>query len=211
MIVKKGIEIKLYPNKAQKVFFAKTFGCCRFVYNQCLKLKSYLYDETYMSFEPKLKSFKEEWEWLAEVDSQALANAYMDMKVAYKNFFEGRTKYPRYKSKKDRQSYRNAMCHKDLDKLIVGHTIVLPKVGPVKCRYGKTFEHENIKKIYNVTVKKSKKGDYYCSICCDVEVEELASTGKSVGVDVGIKSTVVLSDGTEIRNPHFGKKSEKKN
>ena len=79
------------------------------------------------------------------------------------------------------------MCHKELSKLIVGNTIVLPKVGPVKCRYGKTFEHENIKKIYNVTVKKSKKGDYYCSICCDVEVEELASTGKSVGVDVGIK------------------------
>ena len=100
MIVKKGIEIRLYPNKAQKVFFAKTFGRCRFVYNQCLKLKSYLYEETYMSFDPKLKSFKEEWEWLAEVDSQALANAYMDMKVAYKNFFEGRTKYPKYKSKR---------------------------------------------------------------------------------------------------------------
>lgn len=210
MIVKKGIEIKLYPNKAQKVFFAKTFGCCRFVYNQCMKLKSYLYDETYMSFDPKLKSFKEEWEWLTEADSQALANAYMDMKQAYKNFFEGRAEYPKYKSKHDKQSYRNAMCHKDLDKLIVGHTIVLPKVGPVKCRYGKTFEHENIKKIYNVTVKKSKKGDYYCSICCDVEVEELARTGKSVGVDVGIKSTVVLSDGTEIRNPHFSKKSERK-
>lgn len=84
-----------------------------------------------MSFDPKLKSFKEEWEWLTKVDSQALANAYMDMKQAYKNFFEGRAKYPKYKSKKDRQSYRNAMCHKDLGKLIVGHTIVLPKVGPV--------------------------------------------------------------------------------
>ena len=111
MIVKKGIEIKLYPNKAQKVFFAKTFGCCRFVYNQCLKLKSYLYEETYMSFDPKLKSFKEEWEWLKEADSQGLANAYMDMKVAYKNFFEGRAEYPKYKSKHDKQSYRNAMCH----------------------------------------------------------------------------------------------------
>ena len=57
MIVKKGIEIKLYPNKAQKVFFAKTFGCCRFVYNQCLRIKSYIYEETKMSFQPKLKSF----------------------------------------------------------------------------------------------------------------------------------------------------------
>ena len=99
MVVKKGIEIKLYPNKAQKVFFAKTFGCCRFVYNQCLRIKSYIYEETKMSFQPKLKSFKEEWEWLKEADSQGLANAYMDMKQAYQNFFTGKSKYPRYKSK----------------------------------------------------------------------------------------------------------------
>ena len=209
MIVKKGIEIKLYPNKAQKVFFAKTFGCCRFVYNHCLWLKSYLYDETKMSFDPKLKSFKEEWEWLTEVDSQALANAYMDMKQAYQNFFDGRTKYPKYKSKKGKQSYRNAMCQKELTKLIVGNTIVLPKVGPVKCRFGKTFEHENIKKIYNVTIKRSKKGDYYCSICCDVDVQEMPHTGECVGMDLGIKSTVVLSNGTEYPNPHFNKKSER--
>lgn len=210
MIVKKGIEIKLYPNRVQKVFFAKTFGCCRFVYNHCLWLKSYLYDETKMSFDPKLKSFKEEWDWLTEADSQALANAYMDMKQAYQNFFDGRTKYPRYKTKKDKQSYRNAMCHKELGKLIVGNTIVLPKVGPVKCRFGKTFEHENIKKIYNVTIKRSKKGDYYCSICCDVGVQEMPHTGECVGVDIGVKSTVVLSNRTEYPNPHFNKKSERK-
>ena len=210
MIVKKGIEIKLYPNKAQRVFFAKTFGCCRFVYNQCLRIKSYIYEETRMSFQPKLKSFKEEWEWLSEADTQGLANAYMDMKNAFKNFFEGRTDYPVYKSKKDRQSYRNAMCHKDIKKLIVGNTIILPKVGPVKCRFGKTFEHENIKKIYNVTVKKSKKGDYYCSICCDVDVPEMEHTSECVGIDLGIKSTIVLSNGEVITNPHFEAKSERK-
>jgi putative transposase len=210
MIVKKGIEIKLYPNKAQKVFFAKTFGCCRFVYNQCLKIKSYIYEETKMSFQPKLKSFKEEWGWLREADSQGLANAYMDLSQAYQNFFNGKSKYPRYKSKKDKQSYRNAMCHKDLDKLIVGNTIVLPKVGAVKCRFGKTFEHENIVKIYNVTIKKSKKGDYYCSICCDVDVPEMEHTGECVGLDLGIKSSIVMSNGEVIKNPHFEAKSERK-
>ena len=210
MIVKKGIEIKLYPNKAQKVFFAKTFGCCRFVYNQCLRIKSYIYEEIKMSFQPKLKSFKEEWEWLKEADSQGLANAYMDMNQAYQNFFNGKSKYPRYKSKKDRQSYRNAMCHKELDKLIVGNTIVLPKVGAVKCRFGKTFEHEHIVKIYNVTIKKSKKGDYYCSICCDSDVPEMEHTGECIGIDLGIKSSIVMSNGETINNPHFEVKSERK-
>ena len=210
MIVKKGIEIKLYPNKAQKVFFAKTFGCCRFVYNQCLRIKSYIYEETKMSFQPKLKSFKEEWEWLKEADSQGLANAYMDMSQAYQNFFNGKSKYPKYKSKKDKQSYRNAMCHKELNKLIVGNTIVLPKVGAVKCRFGKTFVHEHIVKIYNVTIKKSKKGDYYCSICCDVDVPEMEHTGECVGIDLGVKSTIVLSNGKVIKKPHFEVKSERK-
>ena len=94
-----------------------------------LKIKSYIYEETKMSFQPKLKSFKEEWEWLKEADSQGLANAYMDMNQAYQNFFTGKSNYPRYKSKKDKQSYRNAMCNKELDKLIVGNTIVLPKLN----------------------------------------------------------------------------------
>ena len=66
MLVKKAIEIKLYPNRAQQVFFNKTFGCCRFVYNQYLRLKSRIYEETKMAFQPKLKSFKEEWPWLKE-------------------------------------------------------------------------------------------------------------------------------------------------
>ena len=210
MIVTKGIEIKLYPNKSQKVFFAKTFGCCRFVYNQCIKIKTYIYEETRMVFQPKLKSLKGDWTWLKEADSQALANAYMDMNRAYQNFFNGRSKYPRYKSKNDKQSYRNAMCYKDLKKLIVGNTIILPKVGAVKCRFGKTFEYENIKKIYNVTIKKSKKGDYYCSICCDVDISKMEPTGECVGIDLGIKSSIVMSTGEAIVNPHFEKKSERK-
>lgn len=210
MLVKKGIEIRLYPNKEQRIFFAKTFGCARFVYNQCLRLKHDLYEETYMSYDPKLKSFKEEWPWLKEADSQALCQSYMDMNKAFINFFKGRSKYPVLKKKTDKQSYRNANCIKDINKLIDRNTIILPKIGAVKCRYGSTLQHENIKKIYNVTIKKSKTGKYYCSICCDVEINELPHTGEAVGIDVGIKSAVVLSNGTEIKNPHFSKKSERK-
>lgn len=210
MVVKKGIEIRLYPTKAQKIFFAKTFGCARFVYNQCLRLKHDLYEETYMSFDPKLKSFKEEWPWLKEVDSQALCQSYLDMNKAFKNFYDGLSNYPVFKSKKDKQSYRNAMCHKNIDELLVDNHIILPKVGAVKCQYGKNLRRDGIKKIYNVTVKKSKAGKYFCSICCDVEVPELPHTGEAIGLDLGIKSAVVLSDGTEFRNPHFNKKSERK-
>lgn len=98
--MKKAFEIRLYPNKEQRTFFNKTFGCCRFVYNHCLWMKSCIYEETYMNFNPNLRSFKEEWEWLKEADAQGLANAYMDNKKAYQSFFDGKTKYRWQKSNK---------------------------------------------------------------------------------------------------------------
>ena len=150
--MKKAFEIRLYPNKEQRTFFNKTFGCCRFVYNHCLWMKSCIYEETYMNFNPNLRSFKEEWEWLKEADSQGLANAYMDNKKAYQSFFDGKTKYPKYKRKTDKQSYRNAMMHSDINELIVGNKIIIPKVGPVSFRQGYDFHNLGITKVWNITV-----------------------------------------------------------
>ena len=132
------------------------------------------------------------------------------MQQAYQNFYSGRANYPKYKSRKDKQSYRNAMCYKDVNKLIGHNTIILPKVGQVKCRFGKIFNHTSITKIYNVTIKKSKRGAYYCSICCDVNIPQMEHTGECIGIDVGIKSTVTMSNGITISNPLFNKTSERK-
>ena len=199
MVVQKGIEIRLYPDKEQKVFFAKTFGCARFVYNQCLRIKDAIYDETRLSFDPKLKSFKEEWPWLLEADSQALCQSYLDMKKAYRNFFDGRTGFPRYKSKHDRQSYRNCQPCRNIDELVRGNFIFLPKIGRVRCRYGNASRFNGIVKIYNVTVKKTRAGKYFCSICCDVDVEPLPPAGRVAGADIGIRNAVTVSDGTVYR------------
>ena len=155
--MKRSFEIRLYPNKEQRTFFNKTFGCCRFVYNHCLWMKSYIYDETYMNFNPNLRSFKEEWSWLKEADSQGLANAYMDMKKAYQNFFNGKTEYPKYKKKTDKQSYRNAMMHTGISELIVGNKIIIPKAGPVTFRQGYDFSKLGIIKVWNITIK----NDYF--------------------------------------------------
>lgn len=208
-MAKKAFEIRLYPNKEQRVFFNKTFGCCRFVYNHCLWLKSCLYEETYMSYEPKLKSFKEEWEWLKEADSQGLANAYMDMKKAYQSFFDKKTGYPNYKRKTDKQSYRNAMMKSGINELIQGNKIIIPKAGPVVFRQGYDFSHLGIIKVWNITVKRTPTDKYFCSICCEVEdPKPLPATNNDIAFDLGIKDFLIDSDGCVVENPKYFKKSQ---
>ena len=74
--MKKGLEIRLYPSKEQRVLIDKTLGCSRFVYNHVLALKKELWEDYKLSFNPKLKSFKEEWKFLNKVPSQALATSH---------------------------------------------------------------------------------------------------------------------------------------
>ena len=81
--MKKGLEIRLYPTKEQRVLIDRTLGCSRFVYNHVLALKKELWEDYKLSFNPNLKSFKEEWKFLTKVPSQALANSYMDCLQAY--------------------------------------------------------------------------------------------------------------------------------
>lgn len=209
--MKKAFEIRLYPNKEQRTFFNKTFGCCRFVYNHCLWMKSRIYEETYMDFDPKLKSFKEEWEWLKEADSQGLANAYMDMKKAYQSFFDKKTGYPVYKRKTDKQSYRNAMMKSNIDELIVGNKIVIPKVGPVTFRQGYDFHNIGIIKVLNITIKRTPTDKYFCSICCEVKAPEpLPHTDNDIAFDLGLKDFLMDSDGCVIENPKYFRKSQEK-
>jgi putative transposase len=172
-------------------------------------MKSCIYEETYMNFKPNLRSFKEEWPWLKEADSQGLANAYMDMNTAYQNFFSGRTGYPKYKKKTDKQSYRNAMMHSDIKELVVGNKIIIPKAGPVTFRQGYDFNNIGIIKVWNITIKKTPTGKYFCSICCEVEEpNSLPHTANDIAFDLGLKDFLVDSDGCVIENPKYFNKSQ---
>ena len=101
----KAFKFRLLPNKDQVIFLAKTFGCVRFVYNKMLADRKETY-EKYKNDKEKCKkqkfptpaTYKSEFPFLKEVDSLALANAQINLQVAYKNFFEGRAKYPKFKS-----------------------------------------------------------------------------------------------------------------
>lgn len=217
MIVKKAYNIRLYPNKGQANFINKTIGGCKFAYNLCLKSKQYLYKNYGASYEPKMALLVKEYpEQLGNIDSQGLCNAYMDLRRAYSNWFnsltgknKGNWNTPKLKDLKSKSgSYRNAQIRKEVDKLVQDNKIFLPCAKWIK--FKGTIDKNKIKKIYNITVKRTNTGKYFASLCCDVEIDEYEHTGEAIGLDLGIKDLIIDSNGTKYDNKKFLKESERK-
>ena len=271
MVINRAYKIRLYPTKSQLVFFNKTFGCCRSVYNTLLYERNkfdndfikpvkeqYQYNELLKNqiklkqlykknkskeikseldniknkidtikslLNPIYKQFKESSvkeikescidkdtgkKYMYDADSQGLSNAWRDLQSAYSNFFKNGYGFPKYRKKTDKQSYRNGMMHTDIKKLIVDNFIIIPKIGHVKFRQDYNFKKLNILKVCNITIEKSKKGNYYCSICCEVDQQEWEHTGNCIGLDLGLKDLIITSDGQKFGNPKNYKKFEQK-
>jgi putative transposase len=154
---------------------------------------------------------KRELPWLREVDATALQASVQNLDSAYQDFFRrvkqgGKPGFPRFKSKRDhRKSYKSKCVGSNIK--VLEKAIQLPKLGLVSCRVSKQIEG----RILSATVSQNPSGRYFVSVCCtDVEVEPLPKTGAAVGLDVGLKSFVVTSDGTEYPNHKHLRKSEKR-
>ena len=206
-------RFRIYPTKDQQTLIAKTFGCARFVYNYFLAQRIALYKETgkgttRYAQDRELTLLKKEVEWLQEPDKCALQNELKFRNAAYQNFFRRVKKgenlgFPHFKSKKDRhQSYQTNSNIKVLEK-----SVQLPKLGKVKCRVSKQVQG----RILSATVSRSPAGKYFVSLCCtDVELDPLPQTGASVGLDMGLHSFAISSDGVEYPNHKYLAKSLKK-
>ena len=206
--MEKAYKYRIYPNRRQKELLAKTFGCCRFVYNHFLnkRIETYRIEQktlTYNQCSSELTKLKSELEWLKEPDKCSLQNAIKDMDRAYKNFFKNNAGFPKYKSKKThRFSYRTNAINGNIAYL--EKHIKLPKLGMVKTRTKLIPQG----RILNATISQEPSGKYYVSLCCtDVEIPKLEKTGKEIGIDLGIKSFAVTSSGETIPNPKYLQKS----
>ena len=102
----KTYKFRLYPNKEQKILFTKTFGCSRAIWNMMLADKIKFYQETGQTLNNTPAQYKKDFPWLKEVDSLALANVQLNLQKAYKNFFQSGFGFPKFKSKRNKQSYR---------------------------------------------------------------------------------------------------------
>lgn len=212
----KGI---LYPNEEQKALIEKTLGCCRYVFNRFLneRIQSYIEegkDLSYVEQCRKLTLLKAdpETEWLREVDATALQNSIRALQDGYDSYWQSLKKgqkkgRPRFKKKhQSRQSYRSTNNHNSI-RIESNRRIRLPKLGGVKCRFPRVPEG----RILNATIKREPDGTYAVTLICEEpRPEPLPKTGKNAGIDLGVKTLAVTSDGTEYDNPKTYDRNQKK-
>jgi putative transposase len=205
----KAFKFRLLPTEEQEVLLVKHFGCTRFIYNHFLaeKQKHYLENKTTLNFNQcagNLVAKKKEdgFEWLKEVNSQVLISTLMNLETAYGNFFKKKSKFPRFKSKKNKNSFQ-----------IPQHVTLKEKnvVQVPKFKEGLKFiKHRELKgEIKSATISKNPTGKYYISILCVIEKPiKHKKTGKVIGIDLGLKDFIITSEGQRYCNPKFTKKYE---
>ena len=200
-------KYRLYPNKEQQEYFAKCFGCVRFIYNRMLSDKINYYKETKKKLNNTPAQYKKEFEWLKEVDSLALANAQMNLQTAYNNFFKRpEVGFPKFKSKKN-HNYSYTTNNQRGNIYVSDRYIKLPKIGLVRVKKHRDFEGV----IKSVTVSQTPSGKYYVSVLVNQEEKEkLSKTDSQIGIDLGLKEFAITSDGEMIENPKYLRKSEKR-
>ena len=220
----RAIKIRLYPNKTQEQTLNKVLGCYRFVYNQMLALKQNAYktNKTNLKVTDLSKWFHgtllkdEQYAWLKEQNTKVMKQAIRQMDGAYQKFFKQHNGFPKFKTKKDKQS---ALFPIDaISKQNTFETRHISLTTPLKnikfrCSdlYFSRLQKYN-KNIRSATLSKTKSGNFFLSILIEMEDTELKKfehTNKQVGIDLGVKDFVITSDGEVFENKHFFKNEEK--
>ena len=213
-MMNRAYKFRIYPTKEQEVLLAKTFGCCRFIYNKMLDDKIREYAETGKMKRTTPAMYKTAYPWLKEVDSLALANVQLHLESAYKKFFrEPKTGFPRFKSKHgSRQSYTTNMVNGNIR--LLGNKLKLPKLGEIKIKV-----HREISDLYqlkSVSVSRESTGKYFASLLyeyaeCESQADCIdAENAKILGIDYAMDGMAVFSDGTKCEYPKYYRTAEER-
>jgi len=209
----KAYKFRLYPNKEQSTLISKTFGCVRFVYNKMLAERKDTYNK-YKDNKTELKKqklptpakYKDEFLWLKEVDSLALANAQLNLQSAYNKFFREHKGFPKFKSKKHPiQSYTTNNQGGNIR--IKDNKIKLPKIGWVRCKVHRQIAENEI--IKSCTISRTPTGKYYVSILVeyDKEIQPIQVDKNNIlGLDMDMKNLYTDSQGIKAEYPRFYRK-----
>lgn len=201
-VIHKGYKFRLYPNDKQKEYFAKCFGCARFIYNKMLADKIEYYQKTGENLVVYPSDYKDEFLFLKEVDSNILAQEYLHLQKAYNNFFKHKDfGFPRFKSKKSHHNSFSSYKDGSVDniKIIDNKYIKLPKsknFGLIKVKISQPIRGT----IKTITISQVPSGKYYVSMNVAIWYKCLPKRGSSIGLDLGTKDLVITSDGDKFDN-----------
>ena len=217
----KAIKIRLYPTENQQITINKLLGCCRFVYNCCLDQRNKIYEETKESGSLS-KSYNyfcemkemEQYSFLkTDSHSKVIQQSLRDQDAAFKNFFTKKSKFPRFKSKKDNK--QSCRFPKDAIMGVKGNRINIIKTLKdihFKCsRKDESYLNKNQELIVSATLTKTCSGKYYFSILIDRPHEtKFRDTTNIVGIDLGVKDLIITSNSEKFENKQFYRKQENK-
>ena len=221
----RAIKVRLYPNKAQEQTLQKVLGCYRFVYNHMLARKqdAYKSDKTNLGLAQLSKYFHhellkdEQYDWLKEQNTKVMNQVIRQMLTAYDKFFKEHKGFPKFKSKKDKQTAlftKTAISKKNTFE--TKHITLVKSLKNIKFRcsdlYFKRLQRykDNIR---SATLSKTKSGNFFLSILMDIPQNEFVNfnkTSRDVGIDLGVKDFVISSDGDVFENKRFLKADERK-
>ena len=221
----RAIKVRLYPNKMQEQTLNKVLGSYRFVYNHMLarKQEAYKADKTNLGLTELSKYFHHEllkdkqYQWLKDQNTNVMQQAIRQMLTAYDKFFKEHKGFPKFKSKKDKQTALfsiNAISKRNTFE--TRHITLVKSLKNIKFRCSDLY-HKRLQKykdnIRSATLSKTKSGNFFLSILIDIPQNEFVKfnkTARDVGIDLGVKDFVITSDREVFENEHFYKKDEKK-
>lgn len=208
MIKNVAYKYRIYPDKEQESNLHNTFGCVRFIWNKNVETFNLYTKENPVEFKTSTK-LRKDFEFLQNVSAGALQQKEMDFNQFKSQYFNKKRKKklgrPQFKNKFNDQSYRlpNQKFY------IVDNLIWLEKIGKVKIVIDRYIPKDA--KLISCTVSRNKVNQYFVSICVEQDViPKYNKTGNSIGIDLGIKTLLTLSDGTKIENPKYFSKNQTK-
>lgn len=208
----KAIKYRLYPTKEQEEMFAKTFGCCRKIWNLMLadKIEHYRATKELLHTTPAQYKKQEEYKYLKEVDSLALANVQLHLQTAYKNFFrDKKIGFPKFKSAKhSRRTYTTNNQNGTV--AILDNAIRLPKIKEIKAKIHR--KPDETWKVKSATISQDKDGKFYVSVLYEFEqtINQLPISDKAIGLDYKSDGLYADSNGNVCGSPKYYRKSQKK-
>ena len=189
----RAYKMRIFPTEEQKELIEKTFGCCRWYWNQALHDNIEYYEKHGKGRINTPAKYKKDNVWLKEVDSMALCNTQMQLQSAFTKFFkESSVGFPKYKSKKRPKNSYTTTISNGIE--VSNEYVKLPKLKRVKM-----VNHQHkIGKVKTATISKDSCGRFFISLLFDEEIKQLKKTNKEIGIDLGLKDFAICSDGTKI-------------
>ena len=218
MVMYKAYRFRLYPNEEQRIFINKTFGCQRFVYNYYLSIiKDNGYKNVYSNINDYVNNLKYEYVFLGEVDSTSIRKTLFHLDTNFKRHYNNGFGYPKYKSKYAKNSYMTSAIYRkykdkeccNIEVNLKNRTIKLPKLKEVEIRGYRNLDKIN-GSIINATISREATGKYYVSVMCEIPEVKQIIPSTIVGIDLGIKKHLTLSDTTTYDNNKYIEKYEKR-